>query len=158
MNVKKLTEIFYVENSHLVEVLDKTADATEDGKSRGYGIALVHALGLRFGIPFRSRISHNHCFKTTQQKGLDFSKAVLLQKEAYISAEPFKIPVPEFLMVREKSVFIEKQFGKYVSRYVDAVSWEKQSLLIREYRFSTLQNYHEELGIEARERMVAAND
>ncbi|MBY5721238.1 hypothetical protein HFO33_32565 [Rhizobium leguminosarum] len=147
MDIKKLTEAFYAENSHLAELLDKTAAGSVDEKVRGYGIALVKARTLRFGIPFRSRISHNHCFKTSQQKGLDFSKSVLLEKDDYISPDPFKIPVPEFLLVREKSVFIEKQFNKYVERYVKATAEGKETLLAREYRFTTLQNYHLELGL-----------
>lgn len=146
MEIKKLTETFYAENSHLIELLDKNIAVDED-KVRGYGIALVRARDLRFGIPFRSRISHNNCFKTSQQKGLDFSKSVLLDQERYISPDPFKIPTQEFLVVREKAVFIERQFNKYVGRYVTACVEGKHSLISREYKYTTLQNYHLELGI-----------
>jgi len=149
MNVKKLTEAFYIENSHLVELLDKHAATSDDGKTRGYGIALVTTMALRFGIPFRSHISHNHCFKTSQQKGLDFSKAVLLLEDRFISPDPFKIPNDQFVLVREKAAFIEKQFNKYVKRYVDAANADKQTFLGREYKYSTLQNYHAHLGVAA---------
>ncbi|ATX62886.1 hypothetical protein [Yersinia hibernica] len=50
MEIKKLEDAFYIENKHLVEVLDKRGNAWASDKTRGYGIVLVEIVGLRFGI------------------------------------------------------------------------------------------------------------
>lgn len=148
MEIRKLTEAFYVDHMNLDEALDKYDCSEGDQKVRGYGIAIAQSCGHRFGIPFRSRISHNHCFKTGQHKGLDFSKSVLLTLDEYISTEPFKVPTVDLVAVREKSIFIQRRFNKYVERYIKAHSDAKLSIVEREYRYTTLINYHAELGIK----------
>ncbi|MGH8350032.1 MAG: hypothetical protein ACRES5_26235, partial [Pseudomonas sp.] len=105
---------------------------------------------LRFGIPLRSRIrpANKHCFITTDRKGLDYSKAVLLAKDEYVSNVPFQIPNEEIKKLRDSAHIIAKQFGKYVERYVKYAKEDPPaSVLQREYLYSTLVNYHAELGI-----------
>lgn len=150
MDLKKLEQLFYDENAHLVEVLDKGADGKwAEYKTRGYGIAICEYKGLTFGIPLRSHIKHDYSYKTADDKGLDFMKAVLLSKASYISTDPFKIPVAEHKKIQQKSHFILNRFENYVQKYIKAVtSGDKNKL--RDFRFSTLQNYHVELGIEAK--------
>lgn len=151
MLLRKLEALFYDENTHLVEVLDKTgAHWDASGKTRGYGIVIIELNGLRFGIPLRSHIwkGNKHCFITKDRKGLDYSKAVLLAKADYVSNVPFQIPNDEIKKLRDKEHIIGKQFGKYVERYVKYASEDPPSMVLqREYRFSTLVNYHVELGI-----------
>ena len=145
MKIKKLEEIFYAENAHLVEVLDKSKDGNwNETKIRGYGIVICEVEGLRFGIPLRSHIKHRDCFKTNGDKGLDFSKAVLLLKDEYISVNPYHIPGDEHTKIVDGAYQIEKKFSKYVRRYVEALI-EKNDNVLKWYKFSTLQNYHAEL-------------
>lgn len=146
MDILKLEPTFYAENQHLVEVLDKVGREWASDKERGYGIALVKHENLRFGIPLRSHFSHSFGFKTKESGGLDYSKAVLLSKDSYISQNPFKIPDDEFRKIKERSHFIETQFNKYVERYIKACGVRDVNIL-RAYAYSTLQNYHSELGI-----------
>ena len=147
MQLKKLEELFYEENKHLVEVLDKDRDGNWDGnKTRGYGIAVCEHKGLRFGIPLRTKIKHDCCFKTKDDKGLDYSKAVLLLKDSYISKNPFVIPQEEHVKILDKSHHIQKMFSKYVEIYVKGHQ-KNDANILRYYRYSTLQNYHAELGI-----------
>ncbi|MCL8300879.1 MULTISPECIES: type III toxin-antitoxin system TenpIN family toxin [Pseudomonas] len=154
MHVRKLDNLFYEENTHLVEVLDKAAGQWVEEKVRGYGIVVIEFRGLKFGIPLRSNLrSRKHCFVTAKTvreiKGLDYGKAVLLSKEDYVSDAIFQIPPAEFKKLRDGSFHISQQFGKYVERYVQLSIEEPQStVLTREYRFSTLVNYRVELGIE----------
>lgn len=155
MDIRKLTEDFYAENTHLHEVLDKRDTTWIDGKTRGYGIVLIEFNSLKFGIPFRSRISHKHCFITKDTKGLDFSKSVLLIKESYVSDIPFKIPSDELLRVRSNKIDIQKKFSNYVDRYIDACKRDVKGTLNREYRFTTLINYHNELGLDPPEEDTA---
>lgn len=152
VELRKLEDIFYTENTHLVEVLDKNhLGVWNSGKIRGYGVVICDYNGLRFGIPLRSRVhpKNNFCFKTVGDKGLDFTKAVLLEKDEYISPNPFTIPRAEHTKIIDKAHHITSKFSKYVERYVLAVSRPDANIL-REYSFSTLQNYHTHLGVAAR--------
>ncbi|TPW31036.1 hypothetical protein FJU08_10290 [Martelella alba] len=147
MEIRKLTNVFYDENTHLAEVLDKSDGEWTPQKTRGYGVVLIEFRELRFGIPLRSHIKHKHCFLTVETKGLDYSKAVLLIKDAYISERSFKIPNSENTLIRQKSHFIRVQFEKYVQGYVAAIRADNHSVIARRYMFSTLVNYHAELGL-----------
>lgn len=149
MKIQKLEECFFKENSHLVEVLDKDKSGAWISsilKQRGYGVVLIELKGLRFGIPLRSHMNHNFGFKTKEGKGLDYSKAVLLSKDEYISEQPFLIPSDEFVQISDRERFITQQFEKYVQKYIDGVNRQDVNIL-RPYKFSTLQNYHQELGL-----------
>lgn len=147
VELKKLAEIFYAENTHLVEVMDKSRSGKwAEDKTRGYGIVVCEYNGLRFGIPLRSNITHRHCFKTVDDKGLDFSKSVLLQKDEYISGDPFTIPNDEHKKIIDSANVIQKRFSKYVEHYVKGVQ-KADANILRPYAFSTLKNYHAELGI-----------
>lgn len=148
MDLRKLENLFYDENEHLVEVMDKTAGKWNADKTRGYGVVVVEAGNLRFGIPLRSGIKHRHAFFTVpgNSKGLDYSKAVLLTKDEYISDVAFKIPNDEFVLIKEKSHRITEQFTKYVDHYKKGVANLDKNIL-RDYKFTTLQNYHVELGL-----------
>jgi protein AbiQ len=142
----KLEPLFFDENKHLVEVLDKQAGEWNGGKERGYGILVISHKDLRFGIPLRSHIKHTACFLTNGTKGRDYSKSVILVKDDYISTKPFTIPSDEYVKIKDRTQHITKQFEKYVSRYVIGVRRSDDNIL-RPYRFSTLQNYHGELGL-----------
>ena len=112
--------------------------------------------GLKFGIPLRSNLPNAACFVTKtevvggqeQKKGLDYSKAVLIANDTYVSAAVFMIPTDEKDSISKKSQEIADAFEKYVEKYIHAVkNGHKYTLGNREYRFTTLQNYHSELGI-----------
>ncbi|MFC0170870.1 type III toxin-antitoxin system TenpIN family toxin [Pseudoduganella danionis] len=147
MLLHKLENAFFNENEHLVEVLDKDKSGWNiQNKTRGYGILVVNINNLRFGIPLRSHIKHKDCYRTGDTKGLDYSKAVLLVRDEYISDDAFMIPQNEFLKIKEHAHFIEQKFNKYILHYIEAVNKNDVNVL-RAYRFSTLQNYHRELGL-----------
>ena len=148
MDIRKLELLFYQENKHLKEVLDKKGNDWVADKIRGYGIAVISFRGLTFGIPLRSNIPHNFWFPTKRdtKKGLDYSKAVLLHNPNYISAVPFNIPSDEFSLIQSNTRKINMDFERYVERYISAVK-SKDPNKLKQYRFSTLQNYHEELGL-----------
>ena len=155
VQLKKLGPSFYTDNTHLIQSLDFINGAWQAGKIRGYGIVVVSINNLTFGIPLRSNIKHDACYVTVRSniagikgKGLDFSKAVLLKKPSHISPSPFRIPSDEFSKLKGKAAFITNKFEKYVERYVKAVGLNDGNILNSdEFRFSTLINYHSELGI-----------
>lgn len=147
MKLAKLHDDFFNENKGLVEVLDKNRQGEWDGeKTRGYGVVLISvADGLTFGIPLRSRITHSSCFRTVNDAGLDYSKAVLITNPAHV-ADAFKIPSDQYVKIVDREIFITQRFEKYVERYIFGVRKGDVNIL-RGYRFSTLQNYHAELQI-----------
>jgi len=69
MLLQKLESLFFEENTHLVEVLDKQEGVWDGEKERGYGILIITHNSLRFGIPLRSHIKHKACFITTGTNG-----------------------------------------------------------------------------------------
>lgn len=151
MKILKLTQEFYDENIHLDHVMDKINGKWDETKTRGYGIVVLSYNGLEFGIPLRSNFTNrktNSCFETVKggNKGLDYSKAVLLTKESHKSDEAFIIPKEEYIRVQNKAHFIGRKFGQYVEKYMKGVRKQDQNIL-RHYQFSTLQNYHDELGL-----------
>lgn len=152
MKLKKLDFSFYQENKHLKEALDLVEGEWTPNKQRGHGIVEIKFNNLVFAIPLRSWINHKSCCLTTATGGLDFSKALLIEKKEYISTEDFKIPSKEFLVLQKKEITIAKRFGKYVTRYIKARGNRDRNILLSpEYRYSTLQNYDEALLSENEE-------
>lgn len=155
MQLKKLDSSFYEENNHLVQALDNHSGNWEAGKTRGYGIVVIDFKGLKFAIPLRTNIKHDAAYITVRSsepnikgKGLDYSKAVLIAQERYISNEHFKIPAAEHKKLLNKEHFVTSKFEKYVERYRKAVIVSDKNILnSHEYRFTTLQNYHVELEL-----------
>jgi len=154
MNLKKLNPEFYLNNSHLREALDNNNGSWTKGKIRGYGVVLIDLNDLTFAIPLRSNIKHSAAYITVRSqapgikgKGLDFSKALLIAQASYISHMPFKISPQEHKKIQDKEVHITHSFEKYVCKYIKAVNRSDQNILNGfEYRFTTLVNYHSELG------------
>ena len=156
MKLKKLDNSFYTENTHLVEVLDNFNGHWQTGKIRGYGVVIISLNNLTFAIPLRSNIRHQAAYITVKSavkgikgKGLNFSKALRITKTSYVSNELFKISPSEFKSLKNNEIFITQKFEKYVDHYIKAVCTSDQHILQNdEYRFSTLINYHAELGLD----------
>ena len=158
MQLKKLDASFYIENTHLHEALDNHKGEWEKGKKRGYGVIIVEFNYLTFAIPLRSNLTHKAVYVTKEmrhqkevvKKGLDFSKALLISKPSYISSDNFNIPPDEHTLLQEKEHFISAKFGKYIERYIHAVRKPDKNILNSpEYRYTTLQYYHVDLGIKS---------
>lgn len=145
MKISKLLPVFYHNNNHLSETLD--GSGTPGEKNRGYGILIIEIHNdLRFGIPLRSNLHHKYGFKTIGEKGLDYSKAVLIKNTAFIG-QSFKIPHDEYLKIKAREYFITSRFQKYVERYIKLANKGDTNALQQSYRYTTLVNYHAELGI-----------
>jgi protein AbiQ len=159
INFHQLTPDFYAENSHLVEILDKdkrTGVITDKG--RGYGVLLVDVKGYKFAIPLRSTMHINHRDNFTTRihvvdgekvrHGLDYSKAVIIHESRYVSSAPFFLEDrSDYIKIKNAEHRIIPAFEKYVNKYIKAVQEQDRNIL-RRYRYSTLQNYHNELGCE----------
>lgn len=146
IQLRTLTDQFYADNKGLQEALD----GSNDGKVRGYGIVVIDLNGLVFGIPLRSHLNHKFGFVSERsegvKKGLDYTKALLIKKEEYVS-RAYKIPTSEFTHINDNKEKIQEDFNKFVNRYIEA-NVKKDENILRNYRYSTLKNYHKELGLE----------
>ena len=159
MQLKKLNTSFYrgnpiVKNALDYYALDSKWDTT---KERGHGVVKITINDLTFAIPVRSHVTHNASLilevnrkvKHIKGMGLDYSKALLIKDESYISDEVFVLRTKEAgKKLVDKEAHITKMFTGYVEKYVNAVKKKDQNILrSAEYIETTLINYHEELGI-----------
>ena len=153
MLVKKLDTSFYVANTHLINALDLVNGQWLAGKARGYGIIILSINNHTFAVPLRSSIKHQASFPTVGKhgathKGMDFSKALLITQPSYISNDVFKIPPNEYSKIKGKAHYIQSRFEKYVTRYIKAaVTNDAHVLGTLDFAYTTLVNYHNELGI-----------
>ncbi|CDM88562.1 type III toxin-antitoxin system TenpIN family toxin [Xenorhabdus bovienii] len=155
MKLRKLDQAFYDENTHLIQALDNEDGKWISGKTRGHGIVVININKLTFAIPLRTSIKHNAAYITQKSnqkgvkgKGLDYSKALLIINQKYISDEIFLIPPEQHKNIQGKEFFITRKFEKYVEKYIKAVkNRDRHVLNSLEYRFTTLQNYHNQLDV-----------
>ena len=74
-------------------------------------------------------------------RGLDYQKAVLISDIANDLNGSYKIPITQRTTINEAEGKIKKSFNKYVSTYVRG-NKNNDPRVLRNYKFSTLQNYH----------------
>jgi protein AbiQ len=137
-----LTSSFYQDFSWYKETM-KNPD-------RQYLHLVAQHRGHTFVIPFRSEINHRYCFKFSpnNNKGLDYSKAIIIQ-DMQKYAVPSAKPIPQYqhdLIVRKEATILRK-FYKYVDDYCKAVQNNDTNVLNRIGKYSSLMNFHNELGI-----------
>lgn len=149
MKLKRLNEAFFLDNPDLINALYD--------KKRGYGIVTISFNSLLFAIPLRSNMNPKKGFSTvkyicpetnkTKYKGLDYQRAVLLFDESRYVGRSFKIPANEFNKIVDNKDLIKKEFENYVLKYIALHKEKKLAQAHREYKDSTLVNYHSDLDI-----------
>lgn len=159
MELKKLDTSFYTDNPTLIQALDYDSKTNQwnGSKIRGHGIVAITINNLTFAIPVRSYIKHKASFilevdranKDIKGMGLDYSKAMLIRDQNHITSNVFLLRNKESgKKLVGKEAHITSQFQKYVERYILAFKkGDKRILNSLEYRFTTLINYHKELGL-----------
>lgn len=110
-------------------------------------------------IPFRSKINHSNCYffknsirSKTKKSGLDFSKAVIINDPNYLGKLTV-VDQDEANELRIKAKIIHHQLLVYVTNYCDHIKGIKVlscQEFSRKYRFSTLQYFHDELGLPSK--------
>jgi len=117
------------------------------GKDRPHAIVLIELNGLRFAIPLRTNLSHRQGFRTIGNGGLDYSKCLLIFEDRDISRDIKLSSSAEFQAINQHEVKIIRDFTKYVERYIKAARKGDANILGQTYRYTTLVNYHAQLGI-----------
>ncbi|TKI79823.1 type III toxin-antitoxin system ToxN/AbiQ family toxin [Bacillus mycoides] len=110
-------------------------------------------------IPFRSKTPNNGRVaargtfpipsSTRPNACLDLTKTLIIKEESYLNIldeKTIKIPETQKKKINENIGEIQQKLDKYLDGYKKA---EKSGRISRDalFKFSTLQNYHEELGI-----------
>ena len=127
--------------------------------NRPYIMLLVQIEDVTFAVPFRSHITHKNAFITDAQNncGIDYTKAVIITKSIYVidsvKGQPIKIRPNEHKALLGKKYELVKSFTKYVKDYKRAVK-NKVHTKVNAYKFSTLQYFHKELGLETQAERV----
>jgi protein AbiQ len=125
-------------------------------KSRPHGIVTISVNGLTFAIPLRSNMNHPYGVvldtvvknKKRSKRGLDFTKALIITDEATELGSYHSVSkAQKEVLIRQKKMIIN-QFQKYVADYVNAVKNDiANTVNSNAYQYSTLCNYHAELGL-----------
>ena len=140
MNFFLLENNFYKDYSTCREILKKT--------NRPYAVFLIKLNNLTFAVPVRSHITHKYSIKTIGNKGLDFSKAVVINDiQRYISKKHAYIDNHEYQIIMEQKWKISKKMEDYINKYKKALknpSIPANKILCNS---SCLQYFHAELGI-----------
>ena len=141
MNFFLLENNFYKDYSTCREILKKT--------NRPYAVFLIKLNNLTFAVPVRSHITHKYSIKTIGNKGLDFSKAVVINdRQKYISKKYAYIDNREYQIIMEKKWKITKKMEDYIKKYKKALKdtfIPANKILCNS---SCLQYFHAELSIK----------
>lgn len=114
MNFFLLENNFYKDYSTCREILKKT--------NRPYAVFLIKLNNLTFAVPVRSHITHKYSIKTIGNKGLDFSKAVVINdRQKYISKKYAYIDNREYQIIMEQKWKITKKMEDYIKKYKKAL-------------------------------------
>lgn len=114
MRLIYLTDKFYTDYAECKEILRK--------KTRPYACIEIEIDGLTFAIPFRHNIEHKYAFRTVGKAGLDYSKAVIITKPEYISAQAAVIDSKEFARIKGKEQRLINDMRKYYRLYLKAAA------------------------------------
>lgn len=143
MKLRTLTKVAYQRVSQHEQVLKK--------QNRGYGLAFIETDTHIFAIPLRSNLNHPNGFKTVLDRGtrswngLDYSKAIVVQ-EADLNTEAFKPrDTREYVKIQKNKDKIKAEFIQYLDEYIHSVQSKKP--LDRKFQFTSLQYFHQELGL-----------
>ena len=150
--ILRLTDLFYQQypNPPHKEMLKK--------KKRAYNCLLFQTHYNYFiCIPYRSEITHSFAYlfkKSIRSKkhksGLDYTKILIVDKTEYLDNKDALIDKDEFNETVKNFEKIKQDALEYVEDYISHIKGIKPMHLAefkRKYGFSTLQYFHEELGL-----------
>lgn len=151
--VLKLTQQFYdrYPNPPYEEI--------ESKEGRSYDCLLIQSHYDYFiCIPFRSRVNHKYAFhfkhSARSQKGrsaLDYSKSVIVNNMDYIDSNPGIVDADEYSEMMRNMDRIVREVLAYVDDYVSYCNKSEKHIsdeeFQRRYRYSSLQYFHEILGV-----------
>jgi protein AbiQ len=143
---------YFRDKRDFVEMLD-SGDVNKQS-SRSYLRVSAEHNGFVFFVPLRKKI--NFCDKrmgyslpseTRADAGLDFRKALIVnENEYFLSPKQGRVSPLQTKKIESERARIEYLFFNYVNGYVKAAR-KKREKIDTLYKFSTLHNFHAELGV-----------
>ena len=137
--IRLLSEKFYEKYSKSIfsEIMDK-------GESRPYLVLLIEINNKTFGLPFRSNINHKYAFMIKNNRGLkegiDFSKAVVLEKEDI--GRNARLKSGNLKEVQKHIDLIIAMFKKYLNQFIEVSKLPKRNVYQeRTFNMSTLKYF-----------------
>lgn len=115
-------------------------------ENRPYTQVITDVNGLKFAIPLRSGISHSSDVLWTNKQarhGLDFTKAVLILDDKYISDEKVYIRTNEHKHLLGKERRVKEKMEKCIENYKKAKEHIEEKHNAEYCSFSTLQYFEE---------------
>lgn len=109
MEIILLTEKFFEDHANTPELMRKS--------DRPYLCLYIEVDGKTYAIPLRHHINHPFAFITIGESGLDFSKSVVVEDPAYVSATRPRIDDKEWSIIKRQSEKIRSEFVLYLGRY-----------------------------------------
>lgn len=109
MKIKILSKKFYDTYTGCSEILKK--------ESRPYACLTIEVDGTLFAVPFRHHIKHPYSFHTLGEAGLDYTKAVIISDDDYLTDEHPTIESKEFAIIKRNEQKIKYGLKKYVNQY-----------------------------------------
>lgn len=131
MRIIKLSESFYAQMKNCIEILHKSA--------RPYLCVTIVVDNIEYAIPFRHHISHAYCFHTIGDAGIDYSKAIPILNESFISEEKATVELKEWRIIQANEKEVYDGFSRYLAKYRhDARNKGHNSIIVR---YSALQYF-----------------
>lgn len=148
-----IKEQYFTDNSSFVEMLDPN-DLIKQS-ARCYLYIGIQYLGNKFYVPFRKnidfrigKIGYPLPSSTRPNAGLDFRKALIVNNDSYIQQlSTIDISSSQMNKLSSDINTIETSFIGYVNGYIKA-ALKRREKIDKLYRFSTLHNFHNALGIK----------
>lgn len=150
-----IKEDFFNENSDFVEMLDPFDLSKQT--ARQYLYINVKYKGNNVLVPLRRNVGNNRKLyypvpsETRPNAGLDYRKILIVNNEDYIETPSSqRLADSQTKIINDNYSTIEKAVFKYIDGYIKSANKNREHRDY-EYSFSTLHNFHEELGIVKKE-------
>lgn len=133
MRVIILSDVFFKKYRNCPEILCK--------ENRPYICLSVSIDGLQYGIPIRHHVRHAYSFKTIGEAGLDYTKAVLIIDDTFISNDSAVIDSKEWNIIKKNENSIYAGFSRYLRQYKRALNNPNNPRSEKIVKYSSLQYF-----------------
>lgn len=133
MRLVYLSDSFFARYGCFPEILQK--------RDRPYACLEIEIDGLLFAVPFRHHIRHRHAFFTVGEAGIDYTKAVVIEKPDYISADHATINSAEWSRIKGRESVIVNGMRRYYRLYLNAAAHHENPAYESIRRCSALQYF-----------------
>ena len=154
INVVFIREEYFNIHSCFEEMLDPTDRIKQSQRNHLFLNVKYEKNNLL--IPFRTEMPNFHAIgkvgynvpsEEKPNAGLDYRKILIVNDIKYLEMPEYcKIPMSQQKIISSNYEIIKKEVKNYIEGYIKSAKKERQ-YRDSKYRFSTLHNFHKELGI-----------